>query len=138
MQKLKLTSFLQEEKFSNFMLIEFKKIPSTGIHFETVFEDVKFYGNALKSTKALVKCDGTLEGFVTHLCDRCGEEFRLDVDEKVEVFASDGLYKDQEGEELLNIIEFFDGSIHIDEILHSELESFKSDFHYCGQCKQNV
>ena len=58
------------------------------------------------------------------------------VNERVEVFASEGLYEDNEGEELLNVIEFFDGSIDIDTMLQSEIEAFKSDYHYCGQCEQ--
>ena len=58
------------------------------------------------------------------------------MNERVEVFASDGLYKDQEGEELLNIIEFFDGLIDLEVVLQSEIEAFKSDYHYCGQCEQ--
>ena len=53
-----------------------------------------------------------------------------------EVFASDGLYKDQEGEELLNVMEFFDGLIDLEVVLQSEIEAFKSDYHYCGQCEQ--
>ena len=118
------------------MKIEFKKIPTTGIHFEASLDEIKFFGEALKTGKTTVKCTGQLEGILPHVCDRCGESFKLTVNERVEVFAQDGLYEDQEGEELLNIIEFFDGSIDIDTILQSEIEAFKSDYHYCGQCEQ--
>jgi len=118
------------------MQIEFKKIPTTGIHFETSFDEIRFFGEALKISKTMVKCMGNIEGNLHHACDRCGENFKLMVNENVEVFASDGLFKDQEGEELLNVIEFFDGSIDIDTMLQSEIEAFKSDYHYCGQCEQ--
>jgi len=118
------------------MKIEFKKIPTTGIHFETSLDDIEFFGEALKTDKTMVKCTGELKGSFFHLCDRCGESFKLAVNERVEVFASDGLYEDHEGEELLNIIEFFDDSIDVDMILQSEIEAFKSDYHYCGQCEQ--
>jgi uncharacterized metal-binding protein YceD (DUF177 family) len=118
------------------MKIEFKKIPTTGIHFETSSDEIKFYGEALKTGKTMVKCTGELEGTLPHLCDRCGESFNLTMNEHVEVFASEGLYEGHEGEELLNIIEFFDGSIDVDTILQSEIEAFKSDYHYCGQCEQ--
>ena len=118
------------------MNIEFKKIPVNGIHFETSLGGIRFFGEALKTSKTMVKCTGVMEGNLPHLCDRCAESFELMVNESVEVFANEGLYEDHEGEELLNIIEFFDGSIDIDTILQSEIEAFKSDYHYCGQCEQ--
>lgn len=118
------------------MTIEFKNVPTSGIHFEASLDEVRFSGEALKTSKTLVKCTGIIEGNLLHVCDRCAESFKLIVKECVEVFASDGLYKDKEGEELLNVIEFFDGSISIDTILQSEIEAFKSDYHYCGQCEQ--
>jgi len=118
------------------MKIEFKKVPTTGIHFETSLDEIKFFGEALKTGKTMVKCTGQLEGILPYLCDRCGESFELAVNERVEVFAQEGLYEGQESEGLLNIIEFFDGSIDVDMILQSEIEAFKSDYHYCGQCEQ--
>lgn len=118
------------------MQIEFKKIPTTDVYFEVSLEDIVVSGNATKIDKTMVRLDGTMRGLVVYACDRCGAEFNLKVDEKVEVFASDGLYEDQSGEDLLNIVEFFDGSINFDTILQSELEALKSDYHYCGDCEQ--
>ena len=118
------------------MKIEFKKILANGVNFETTLGNVRFLGEAVKTSKALVKCTGEITGSVIHQCDRCADDFTLIVKEGVEVFASDGFYQSVEGEELLNIIEFFDGSIDIDTILQSEIEAFKSDYHYCGQCEQ--
>ncbi|ACZ11264.1 DNA-binding protein [Sulfurospirillum deleyianum] len=118
------------------MQIEFKKISLNGVHFETSLDEIRFSGEAIKSGHSLVKCTGVMEGTLAHVCDRCGEAFNIAVNERVEVFASEGLYQDQEGEELLNVIEFFDGSIDLTEMLQSEIEAFKSDYHYCGQCEQ--
>jgi len=118
------------------MQIEFKKIPTTGVHFEVSLGNVVVVGNATKIDKMMVRIDGAMSGFVVHACDRCAAEFNLKVNEKVEVFASDGLYEDKSGEDLLNIVEFFDGSINFDTILQSELEALKSDYHYCGGCEQ--
>ncbi|MDD3344105.1 MAG: DNA-binding protein [Sulfurospirillaceae bacterium] len=118
------------------MTIEFKKIPHSGIDFEVSHDGVMLKGNAIKSDKTMVTCKGRLLGNIEHACDRCAEVFTLLVDEDVEVLANDGLYEDQEGEELLNVIEFFDGSINFDTILQSELEALKSDYHYCGKCEQ--
>ena len=117
------------------MLIEFKKIPSSGIHFEAHQDEVTFCGEAAKVSSFLVKCTGTLKGTLIHSCDRCAENFSLVLDEPVEVFACDGVYHDREGDDLLNVVEFFDESVHFDEILQSEIEAFKSDYHYCGHCE---
>ncbi|MDY0263876.1 MAG: DNA-binding protein [Epsilonproteobacteria bacterium] len=117
------------------MVVEFKKIPVSGIHFETRTGDVHFCGEAVKVDKTLVKCNGKLSGTLQHACDRCAETFCLPIEETVEVFASEGLYTDKEGEELLNVIEFFEGSIDFDMMMQSEIEAFKSDYHYCGQCE---
>ena len=118
------------------MQIEFKKIPITGVQFEVSLGDITIIGNVTKEDKTIVRVDGNMSGFVAHTCDRCAAEFNLKVNEKVEVFASDGLYEDQSGGDLLNIVEFFDGSINFDTILQSELEALKSDYHYCGGCEQ--
>ena len=119
------------------MTIEFKKIPTIGeIHIETLLEEgVHFCGEAKQISKHLVECKGVLKGVVAHNCDRCAEEFELKVDESVEVFAHEGFYKDKEGEPLLNIVEFFDGYIDFTMLGQSELEAFRSGYHYCPNCQ---
>jgi len=116
------------------MTIEFKKIPSLGTHFEAYVDAIRFSGEAVKHSKTLVKCVGVLEGEISHTCDRCAEICVLKVNEAVEVFASEGIYHDKEGDELLNVVEFFDGVIDFNLLCESELEAFKSDYHYCGSC----
>ena len=119
------------------MTIEFKKIPVTGIHFETHLGAVCFSGEALKVEKTLVKCIGTLQGKMEYPCDRCAEVFELFLNETVEVFASEGFYEDKEGEDLLNVVEFFSEAVDFTALCESEIEAFKSDYHYCGMCKCN-
>ncbi|MDD3323608.1 MAG: DNA-binding protein [Sulfurospirillaceae bacterium] len=116
------------------MDIEFKKIPLSGISFEVSLNDVKFVGNAKKNDSSLVVCKGKLIGSAPHICDRCGETHTISLNEEVEVYANDGIYS--HSEELLNVIEFFDGAINFDTMLQSELEAFMSDYHYCSQCEQ--
>jgi len=117
------------------MKIVFKKIPQSGVDFETSFETIKFYGQLEKKSKNLVQCSGKLEGTLTCQCDRCGENLSLHVDEKIDLFASDGLY--ESGEELLEVMEFFDETVDLDTILQSEMETLKSDYHYCSTCNEN-
>ncbi len=115
------------------MKIEFKKIPQNGIGFELKQEDVKFYGSAEKIAKDLVKSIGTMEGSFIHTCDRCGKDFKKTVKQNFEIYASNGIYEDDEYD---NLIEFFDGFVNFDTMLQSELESLKCDYLYCQECIQ--
>ncbi len=115
------------------MKIEFKKIPLGGIDFEVEQQDIKFYGNAKKISKDLVKSTGKMFGSFKHTCDRCGEDFDKIVDQKFVIFAHNGIYEDDEHD---NLIEFFDGFVNFDTMLQSELESLKCDYLYCQECMQ--
>jgi len=115
------------------MKILFNKIPQNGMEFKTSYKDIKFYGKLKKESRNLVQCNGKLEGTLDCSCDRCGDDISLHVDEKIKVIACDGFYKS--GEELLNIIEFFEENVDLDTILLSEVETLKSDYHYCSACK---
>lgn len=117
------------------MEIVFKKVPVSGVDFETSINDIRFYGTAKKESKNLVQCTGILEGSLVLQCDRCGNEFTYNVNEKVNLYASDGLYESED--DLLDVIEFFEGSVNFDTILQSEVGSIKSDYHYCSTCKEN-
>jgi len=117
------------------MKIVFKKIPQSGVDFETSFEEIKFYGNLEKHSRNLVKCRGKLEGTLNCQCARCGEDISLRIDEDVDLLASDGLY--ESGEELVEVIEFFDETVDLDIILQSEVETLKSDYNYCSTCSDN-
>ncbi len=113
------------------MEILFRKISSNEIHFDTKFEEIRFLGIVKRESKDLVLCKGDLKGNVSHTCDRCGDDFELVIDEKIELFASDGSY---EKENSLDIIEFYDGILDLNMIMHSELEALKSDYNYCKKC----
>ncbi|WP_024954859.1 YceD family protein [Sulfurospirillum arcachonense] len=117
------------------MQIVFKKVPTSGVDFETSIKDIKFYGTANKESKNLVQCIGKIEGTLDYQCDRCGNDFPLHVKEDVKLFASDGVYKSDD--DLLDVIEFFDESINFDTMLESELGTLQSDYYYCSTCKEN-
>jgi len=115
------------------MKIEFKKISENGISFEVEQKDIKFYGNAEKISKNLVKSTGIMEGSFIHTCDRCGEDFNKIVKQDFEIYASNGVYEDDKYD---NLIEFFDGFVNFDTMLQSELESLKCEYLYCQECIQ--
>ena len=117
------------------MKISFKKIPASGVNFETSLEQIKFYGKLEKKSKNLVRCIGKLEGTLLCQCARCGDEMTLDVNEEIDLFASEGMY--QSGEELIDVVEFFEETVDLDTILLSEVETMKSDYNYCFTCKEN-
>ncbi len=114
------------------MKVEFKKIPQNGLDFKLKFDNIDFYGVAKKLDKDIVKATGTIKGSFIHCCDRCGEDFIKNIDQKFEIYASRGIYKN---DEYLNVIEFFDDFIDFDRMLQSELESFKCDYLYCTECR---
>ena len=115
------------------MKIVFKKIPQSGVDFETASDKIKFYGKLEKKSKNLVICTGKLEGTLDCQCARCGEDMSLHVDEDVDLLVSDGLYASSE--ELVEVMEFFDETVDLDTILQSEVETLRSDYHYCAECE---
>ena len=116
------------------MKIRFDKLTTTPVNFESSINGVKFSGSIKKTTLNLSKCSGRLIGELEHICDSCGTDIVLSLDEELNLILSDGIYKDSDNE-LSNTIEFFGGIIDTDEILIGELEAFKSDYFYCDKCK---
>ncbi len=111
----------------------FLHISKNGFDVSLAKDDLTFFVKITKLSDTLAKCKGKISGQTPHICDRCGDEFLLSLDENIEVIASDGLYEEPQ-EELDNIIEFFDGFINFEEIFISELEAIKSDYFYCKKC----
>lgn len=97
--------------------------------------DVNFKGQLLKLKNGLVECQGQIFGNLESICDRCGKEIILELNYQVKLNLSDGIYEDQENE-LSDTIEFLDGKIDLAYVLESEIESFKSDYFYCENCKE--
>lgn len=115
------------------MKIAFSRINSTAYPFKLNLENVIFEGEMLKINPKLVKINAIMQGFVYRPCDSCGEELELSIKENLELFASDGIFKDDENK-LSDTIEFFDGQIDLIELALSELEAYLSDYFYCKNC----
>ena len=113
------------------MQIEFKKITKTPKEFELTVDNIKFFGELKKSlnNSNLVEINSTLSGTLNCLCDRCASEFNLKLNEKLDLKVYNGIYKgDEEVFEVEDVIEF-------EEILISEIELIKNDYHICNECK---
>lgn len=115
------------------MKIEFAKITSNDMKFCLEKDAVKFEGHLRRVNQALVECKSKISGEISCLCSRCGEEMSEFMDSELNLILSDGYYKNSAN--TLDAIEFFGGEIDLDEIMNSEIESFKSDYFYCKNCK---
>lgn len=117
------------------MKIEFKKVPFTEKEFSASFTSVKLEGTFCKISPLLVKVDANLTGETDIDCSRCGDTMPISVDEKLNFLLSDGIFKDDQKEDL--VIEVENNTIDFDEIINSELASIKSDYYCCDNCQDS-
>jgi len=115
--------------------IEFKKVPRDIKKLKVEFNSVKIEGIFYKIALSLVKIEAKLSGNVEVDCSRCAKLQTLTLDEELKLLLSDGIFKDEEEEEFL-VIEVENSLIDFDEIIQSELNSIKSDYHLCKKCLQ--
>lgn len=118
----------------------FKKVSKEGVDFSLKYDKINFFGKVYQKSTTIVFLEAKIEGELEHKCDRCAESICLKVDEKIEMLISDGIYKTAEINKTVNqndlaIMEVYNGFINFDEILQSEIESYKSDYHYCTICE---
>ena len=116
------------------MKIEFRKAPQTTKELEIDYNSVKIEGTFCKISQSLVKVDAVLLGNTDIDCCRCGISEIIEVDEELHLLLSDGVYNKDESEYL--VIEVENNLIDFDEIIESELNSIKSDYHICKNCLQ--
>lgn len=98
---------------------------------------VTLEGELSKKGLGMARLDGTLKGTIRLTCDRCGEDFPYHIDEKVTLKLTDTPYKSSEetgDEQDYDIIEFIDGMVDLDEIIISEVNAIKLDYHKCEKC----
>ena len=119
------------------MKIEFRKIPLDESEFEISSNSVKFLGTFSKISSKLAKINSKLVGKCDVDCCKCGTTFTIPVNTEVKFLVSDGIYSSEQDEEEFVIIEVEEHLMDFDEILHSEIESLKSEYHICDTCKNN-
>ena len=116
------------------MKIEFRKAPQTTKELVVEYNSVKIEGTFCKISQSLVKVDAELKGSTDVDCCRCGATEMIEVDEKLNLLWSDGVYKKDESDYL--VIEIEDSLINFEDIIESELNSIRSDYHICDDCLQ--
>lgn len=114
------------------MQIEFKKILQSPKSFSLSKDKIELVGDMFFDISSdLVILDSKLKGSLDIECDRCAEIFNLTIDENLIIKVSDGIYSGSEDDD---VFEAFEGIIDFDEVLQSEIESIKSDYHICSSC----
>ncbi|RUM72577.1 MAG: hypothetical protein DSZ08_00590 [Sulfurovum sp.] len=116
------------------MNIVFDKVGATPKPVTLSSEGVLLKGVLQKSGYHQVTLDAHLSGALELCCDRCGDMYTTDVDNTLALKLSDLVSEDKDD---LDIIEFLDGKIDILYILQSEINAFKSTYHYCTKCDNN-
>jgi uncharacterized metal-binding protein YceD (DUF177 family) len=120
------------------MKIEFRKLPIEDTKFEIESNSVKFLGSFSKITSNLAKIDAKLIGNCDTDCYKCGKDITIPIEEDVKFLVNDGVYtKDSRDDEEAIVIEIEDHIVDFDDILHSEIESFKSEYYLCDSCKND-
>jgi len=111
-----------------------RKVTSAPLDFEIKSDEITFKGFLQYHSGKLILLKATLSGKINTNCNICADEFKLDVDETIEFYLHSGIYE-VENEVLLDVVECFNDTADLDEILNSELELIKSDYNTCKNCK---
>jgi len=120
------------------MKVEFRKVPHNEKDFSLEINSVKFCGTFGKISSKLVDIKSYIDGIVEVSCCKCGTNFSIPFNEKIHFLASDGIYASNDERDLDKIIIEIDNNfIDFEEILQSELESLKSDYHVCDGCSKD-
>ncbi len=118
------------------MKVVLRRVTKTPLDFEVKSDEITFKGYLEYHKGKLILLKAKLNGFVEKPCDICAEEFKMPVDEEIEFLISDGIYEDENNIEL-DVVESLNGEIEIEELLDSEVELIKSDYHACESCKNS-
>jgi hypothetical protein len=120
------------------MKIEFRKIPLNSSEFKINSNSVKFLGTFSKISSKLAKISANLSGECDVDCCKCGKIVTISIDDSINFLVSDGNYEpNQHDDEEFVIIEAQNHILDFDDILHSEIESLKSEYYVCNACKNN-
>ena len=116
------------------MNVTLRKITKIPLDFELKSDEINFKGFLEYHSGKLILLNAHMSGFIEKQCDVCAEEFKLPVDEEIKFFLSDGIYEDADNLEL-EVVESLDGNVDMEEVLASEIELIKCDYHSCENCK---
>jgi len=114
--------------------IHFDKVGQSPKPFHESIEGILFDGSLQKSGHHRVALLGDIKGNTEVNCNRCGKALDCRVDIPLKLTISDQLVESKDD---LDIIEFLDGWVDISFILQSEINTVKSEYHYCDECQDS-
>jgi len=115
------------------MQVTLRKVTSTPFDFEVSADEITFKGYLQYDSSKLILLSAKLSGSLVVECSVCANEFTKTIDEDIEFFISDGIYNDQSGV-LVDVVEVFNSTVDINELLDAEIELIKSDYNNCPEC----
>ena len=118
------------------MKVVLRRVTKTPLDFDVKSNEITFKGYLQYHGGKLILLKANLEGNILKACDICAEEFTMPVKEEIELFISDGLYNDEDNIDI-DVVESFNSTADLNELLISEIELIKSDYHSCEDCEQN-
>lgn len=116
------------------MKILLRKVTKTPLEFEVNSENITFKGFLEYHSAKLTRFYADMQGSIIKSCDMCAEDMQVPIDEEIEFFISDGIFKQGDEALELDVVESFDQYADIDALLLSEIEMIKSDYHTCANC----
>ena len=116
------------------MKVTLRKITKIPLDFKVKSDEIIFKGYLEYHSGKLILLKAQLEGFFEKPCDICAEEFKMSLNENIVFFICDGIYKDNDSIEL-DVVESLNGIVDIEELLNSEIELIRSDYHSCENCR---
>ena len=116
------------------MKITLRKVGKNPFEFERELEKITLKGFLQHEKENLIHLQAKLSGIVETECAVCGEEFELEVDEDLDFYISDGVFIDEQNANI-DVVETSNGELDVDELIHSEIELLKSDYHCCEFCE---
>lgn len=115
------------------MQIILRKVTKTPLDFEVKSNEMTFKGFLQYHSGKLILLKAKLSGSLILSCSVCANEFKKNISEDVEFFISDGIYEDTSGT-LVDVVEYLNSVVIIDELLDAEIELIKSDYNSCPEC----
>ena len=116
------------------MEISFSKIKHSPIDINYSFNNSSIVGTIERINRDCVKLNSNFKSNVDVICNRCGKEYKVDVEYPLELILSDGGYNDKDE---IDVVEFFDRKIDFDYLIESEIASIKQDYNYCSSCQDS-
>jgi hypothetical protein len=116
------------------MEISFLKIKQNPLDINYSNGKTSIVGSLERVDRDNIKLESTFKSSIKVICNRCGKEYLLEVDEPLELLLSDGRYNNNDK---IDVVEFFNGKIDFNYLAQSEIASIEESYNLCDSCKES-